>query len=1020
MSGSSLPTLSEAGADTLYGEVVSEPDGEPVEGALVRILEDEAERGVRSDSLGRFVFLDVPGGSYSLRVEADGFETARLTVTVPEDRSGRVDVWLTPLEVADAGDDARQEATVVGRVVDASTGEPLVDVAVRIEGTGLGVFTDSAGRYRLTGVPPGPRVLRAERIGYASYRSRLDLSPGERAVRSIRLAVSALEMEEIDVTADAVGRAEGELGTATVIGEEAIKNQTATSLQGVLEMVPGVPVSAPGLGNVQQFSLRSVPAPGAFPGAGSLIQGVSPAQLAAFGTSIVVDGVPLSNNANLQTLSGRAGGTAGLSSSAGGGIDLRRIPASMLERVEVIRGIPSVRWGDLTQGAVIVYTKAGRVGPDLVGHYDARTSEGASVAGMELGDGQVATASVDVARSFVVPGLRDELDTRVTGQLAHRLETGEGPEGGPALRLDTRLDFFRLYQEVTVEETFEGRARWSRDRGIRLSERARLSLGEESALSFTGAFSHLEQDNFRQTIQSRGAIPFTDRLTEGRQEGHYVGGSYLSKFRIEGGPSYLFTRTEYEHGFDLLGLGHELRAGAVLRREWNSGPGYQFDMETPPQSDFNGVQGFDRPRSFDPIPPLTASALYLDDRVSRTFSDGVRLTAQGGLRLDVLHEGSWWTSGARDVVLQPRLNLEFQPAEGIRLRAGAGRTAKLPALSDLYPAPQYYDVVNVNHFIQDPAERLAVLTTFIEDPTNPDLGFSTGEKLEAGLELDLGRDAHLSLVAFQDRIEGGVGTEFRPTSLLREHFALTDTVTGDGEPPEYVTPATLADTVPVMIHRPANVLELQNRGLEVTAFLPEIEPIQTRFEVQGAWIETDFSKDGLDFGTSSLWSDFQTDEDQPRSPYWEAPRGSGTRAILTYRAIHHQPELGLVVTATVQHYPKETRRTVASTDTLAFRGYITRSGELVPVPPSERSDPRFSDLRRTRSGLLVDPERVPADWILSFRASKTLPLDGRLTFFAFNSLYREGKESERGFARRTFPPVQFGLEVRMPLRSVFR
>ena len=46
--------------------------------------------------------------------------------------------------------------------------------------------------------------------------------------------------------------------------------------------------------------------------------------------------------------------------SPSGGVDVRSISTENIESVEIIRGIPSVEYGDLTSGAVIVHTKAGR------------------------------------------------------------------------------------------------------------------------------------------------------------------------------------------------------------------------------------------------------------------------------------------------------------------------------------------------------------------------------------------------------------------------------------------------------------------------------------------------------------------------------------------------------------------------------------------------------------------------------------------------------------------------------------
>src|SRR5690606_20909717 len=113
--------------------------------------------------------------------------------------------------------------------------------------------------------------------------------------------------------------------------------------------------------------------------------GSSAADIGAAGTLIVLDGIPLSNNANLQSVGAR-GEIISPASTAGGGIDLRRIPASTLERVEVIRGIPSVRWGDLTQGAIIVDTRAAATPPEFAGRFDPRTREGNIVGGRSFRD----------------------------------------------------------------------------------------------------------------------------------------------------------------------------------------------------------------------------------------------------------------------------------------------------------------------------------------------------------------------------------------------------------------------------------------------------------------------------------------------------------------------------------------------------------------------------------------------------------------------------------------------------------
>ncbi|MEK6689572.1 MAG: TonB-dependent receptor, partial [Gemmatimonadota bacterium] len=638
--------------------------------------------------------------------------------------------------------------TIIGRITEAVAGVPLAGAMVSIESTALTALTDDAGRFRIGKVPPGPQVIRVIRIGYAPLRHHLVVPSEGTITLDLALGKSALQLPGLVVTADPASRARGELGTASVIGREAIRNQTAASLAGVLELVPGTVLLPPGLDGVQQFGLRAVPiGPGAAPSAGS-ISGPTASMLASFGTQIVLDGIPVSNNVNLQGLGPR--GELAFATASGGGIDLRRIPAATLERVEVIRGIPSSRFGDLTQGVVLVDTRAGAVDPEVHVRLDARTVEGTLLGGKRMGGRHSGTATLNLARTRLAPGFRDNTGSRISAQLAHRHEDAR-------LTLDTRLDFFQVLDDQPPSDQSPDLASRSRDNGFRLSERLRWRLGERSRLDWTAAFEGVRQRSFTQSPRLRGAMPFTNRLTEGTQDGKFIGGIYIARVDVEGDPRHFYSRLESYVPTRWAGLDHDVRLGLELRREWNGGPGYLFDVEFPPQVEFNGVNGYDRPRRFDSIPPLVTSALYLDDRISRTLGNGWLLNAQAGVRIDLLHRGSTWVSGARDGVLQPRLQLELAPSERLRVRAGAGRLAKAPGLGSLFPARQYYDLVNFNWYANEPSERRAILTTRILERKNPDLKMAQADKGELGVELDLGGGSQIAVVGYLDRVRRAVG-----------------------------------------------------------------------------------------------------------------------------------------------------------------------------------------------------------------------------------------------------------------------
>lgn len=90
------------------------------------------------------------------------------------------------------------------------------------------------------------------------------------------------------------------------------------------------------------------------------------------------------------------------------------------------------------------------------------------------------------------------------------------------------------------------------------------------------------------------------------------------------------------------------------------------------------------------------------------------------------------------------------------------------------------------------------------------------------------------------------------------------------------------------------------------------------------------------------------------------------------------------------------------------------------MPPEARSLLEFQDLRQPRLNTLIQRTVIPADWLLSVQASLTLPLGGRLSFYAFNALDRKGKLGDVGRLSRTYAPLRFGLEGALPVGPLAR
>ncbi|GAB1343559.1 TonB-dependent receptor [Gemmatimonas sp.] len=899
-----------------------------------------------------------------------------------------------------------QQAGISGRVTVARSGEPVQGALVSVEGTDLRTRTDSGGQYLIAGVPVGSYVLRVQLLSFAPRRIDVLLTPGARLSIDIAIERSALQVQGVRVVADPAGRARGETGTASVIEREAIRSQVAASLAGVLELVPGVVVQPPGLDGIQQIALRASP----IAGGSSSLTDQDASNVSAFGTLIVLDDVPLSNNANVQSLGARS--ELAFNSTAGVGIDLRRLPATTIERVEVIRGVPSSRWGDLTHGAIIVDTRAGAVEPEIAARADASTTEVSLVGGREFRS-QALTLTTNAARTRTGTALGDEA-LRLSGQLAHRWASAAGGDDTPRLSLDTRVDGYRL-QDVRPENTLvPGSERRSVDAAFRVLERARLRVGSSSTLHWTAAYERGTQQYWSRRNFVRGVQALTTRSTPGREIGRFEGGIYNARIDVNGAPSQLYSRLELQSAPNWRALQHDLRIGTELRREANGGSGQSFDLLFPPQVQMVGARGFDRPRRFDTLPSFITSSVYADDRVRFVMPRGGWAIVQAGVRLDALHEPGEWSAAPRSVVAQPRANVEYVPTPWLSLRAGAGRSAKTPSLGALRPAPDYYDVVNVNYFANAPAERLAVLTTFVLDPTNPSLRHSEMDRAEAGIEARV-KGALITLTAYADRLEGGHGVQPEAAAVVRDNFALTGTQPGSGRPPTVVEPAISQDSIPVLISRTANNITQRGSGIELTADLPEIPVVKTRFSIQGSLARSQLLPDRIELPTS--FRDFQLLPSIARIPYYASFERTGELGLITARAIHQQAELGLVITAMVQFTARERQQNLGDTDSLAFEGYFTRGGTLVAVPRDQRNQPQYADLRASRSTFTTVRSGQP-DWLLSLQVAKTLPANGRLAFYAFNAFDRPGRFGDSETLLRPFAATRFGMELTVPLTGL--
>ena len=196
-------------------------------GVVITLTRIEPEpvisRAATADSTGRYRVDSLEPGRYLLEVSSPLLDSLQLAIGAREVRISagetvRVDVAL-PSEIAVRAALAEAERTPSATRADTAGGDPLLggtaSLAGRVSGAAnesiAGVqlsvrdaravaTSDSGGRFVLTGLPAGTRVLVARRLGYALAERVVELREGERGAVEVRLERS-VTLDSMRVTA---------------------------------------------------------------------------------------------------------------------------------------------------------------------------------------------------------------------------------------------------------------------------------------------------------------------------------------------------------------------------------------------------------------------------------------------------------------------------------------------------------------------------------------------------------------------------------------------------------------------------------------------------------------------------------------------------------------------------------------------------------------------------------------------------------------------------------------------------
>ena len=275
---------------------------------------------------------------------------------------------------------AAQGWTVKGVVLDKKSGKPVEYATVVLSSTEQWALADAQGKFVIKNVPSGKNTISVSCLGYVTDTKEVLISK-DIDMYKVSLYEDNLTLESVVVTAR---ENDNSAATSRIIDRTALDHVQVMNVADISSLLPGGTTFSGGLTNQQIFNIRS---------------GSNETGNASFGTAVEVDGVRISNNSAFST--------AGTSSTFTlKGATTNNIASSNVESVEVITGVPSVEYGDMTSGVVKINTRKGVTPYTITMSSNPGTKQVSVSKGFGLGKGcrgrsnGVLNASVEYTKSI--------------------------------------------------------------------------------------------------------------------------------------------------------------------------------------------------------------------------------------------------------------------------------------------------------------------------------------------------------------------------------------------------------------------------------------------------------------------------------------------------------------------------------------------------------------------------------------------------------------------------------------------
>ena len=899
---------------------------------------------------------------------------------------------------------------LTSHVIDAKTKEPIIGATVTVlpSSHNIKAVTDINGQFSLPISEKGKKV----KISYVGYKS---LTTFFTAHMVYRLQQDATALGEVVVTA----RASDGPVTSSIIGRDAMTHLQPNSIADLMELLPGGYSKDPNMGEANTITLRETGTMGAY---GSTTKNNN-YSISSLGTQFMVDGVPISTDANLQ-YSPLSDTQSSVSSSTtennrnitNKGVDMRSISTDDIETVEVVRGIPSVEYGNLTSGMVNI-KKIRRAIPWTARFKADGYSKLFSLGkGMALGTSGKSILNVDLGYmdSKIDPTDNFENYKRVTGSIRYTYRKEQDKHR--TLQWNSSFDYSGSfdnsktdpdinYGRVDEYKSSYSRMAFSNSLNIRMPKSWFKEFDVNTSLS-------LQLDRLRQTRlvapQRYGIVPLS--WTDGENEAQAVYAEYMANYLCDGKPFTAYVKAKGVMGFKALGTDNKVKVGLNWDLAKNFGDGQVYDMHRP-----LSLTGWSsRPRKYSDIPALQNLSFFVEELMKWKWGQnkfelmaGVRLNTMPGLDDKYDMSGKVYADPRGNLAWHfPKFNVGGKPM-AISLNGGIGITTKMPTLNYLYPDKYYSNFICLAYYDTANPEQDSkfIVHTYVQDPTNYGLKPAKNKKWEVRLDMDW-NDNRLSVDYFREAMSSG----FRYSSTYGVYNYNYYDVSQMSAGKDYTTLPYEARQVLDGYQQASNGSRLVKQGIELAFTSQRIHCLRTRVNVTGAWFRTEYTNSQPMFDPISTVIDGVAVRDKYVGLYdWNDGRvNDRLNTNVTFDT--QIPEWKLIFTTSVQcMWLVRTKQLWKNGTPMSY--ISSEDGQLHDYTEESQQDKFLMQLVKTYNDAQFKPFTVPMSMVVNLKVTKEIGKFMRLSFFANKILdYLPDYTANGKVIRRNASPY-FGVEA---------